>query len=240
MTVAQTSPVTVSFVGAEPIAGAQTSPVVLSFKDATYFPPRNGFTASWTESVPYTLPTVPLDVGWGAVATGDALAYVAARSPLGAGLVLADFTSPEAFAHVAAASPLGVAGVLARPVTTTAAQVASPLGLAGALARAVGVARASAGSPLGAAAVRATVLRYELRGEVRDGGVLVARRVRAYRRSDGALVSQADTVAGRFALHAGFAPDEFCVVPFDLAEGAVDFTPPAANRVVSVLAEDQP
>jgi hypothetical protein len=80
--------------------------------------------------------------------------------------------------------------------------------------------------------------RYELRGEVRLGGVLVNRRVRAYLRSSGALVSQADTVAGKFNLPAGFAEDEFYVTPIDLDSGATDWKPPTANRVLSVLADD--
>ena len=40
--------------------------------------------------------------------------------------------------------------------------------------------------------------RYEVRGEVRQAGVLVNRRVRAYRRDTGALVGEGDTVAGPF------------------------------------------
>lgn len=82
--------------------------------------------------------------------------------------------------------------------------------------------------------------RYELRGEVRLAGVLVNRRVRAYLRSSGAMVGEADTVAGRFAIHAGFAEAEHYVTPIDLDDDATDWLPPTANRVLSVLAEDAP
>lgn len=80
--------------------------------------------------------------------------------------------------------------------------------------------------------------RYELRGEVRLGGVLVNRRVRAYLRSSGELLGQADTVAGRFRVHAGFVEAECYVTPIDLDSGAVDWLPPTANRLLPVLADD--
>lgn len=96
---------------------------------------------------------------------------------------------------------------------------------------------AAATLTLSAAAV-ASHLRYEVRGEVRQGGILVNRRVRAYLRSTGAMVGQGDTVAGKFNVHAGFAAQEHYVVPVDLADAATDYTPPIANRVLSVLASD--
>lgn len=80
--------------------------------------------------------------------------------------------------------------------------------------------------------------RHQLRGQVQDGGVLVDRRVRAYKRSTGALIAQADTVAGLFTLDVGFTLDEFYVVPVDLSNDAEDWTPPVANRVLSVLKVD--
>lgn len=86
--------------------------------------------------------------------------------------------------------------------------------------------------------IDAIVLRYELRGEVRDTGVLVDRRVRAYRRDTGTLIGEADTVAGRFRIHTGFEPREHYVVPIHLAVEATDYAPPCANRVLSVLAQD--
>lgn len=82
------------------------------------------------------------------------------------------------------------------------------------------------------------VARYELRGEVRLGGVLVNRRVRAYQRLSGALIGEVDTVIGRFALHTGFEPMECYITPIDLAETATDWSPPTANRIMSVLALD--
>jgi hypothetical protein len=86
--------------------------------------------------------------------------------------------------------------------------------------------------------VVAVHVRFEVRGEVRQGGVLVNRRVRAHRRDTGELVGEGDTVAGRFHVHTGFAAREHYLVPLDLAVGATDWTPPVANHVVSVLAQD--
>lgn len=80
--------------------------------------------------------------------------------------------------------------------------------------------------------------RYSLRGEVRDGAVLVNRTVRAYRRDTGALVGEQETTAGRFDMHAGFVPLEHYILPIDLSDGAADFAPPVANRVLSVLVQD--
>ncbi len=80
--------------------------------------------------------------------------------------------------------------------------------------------------------------RYELRGQVLDNGVPVDRRVRAYRRASGALAYEVDTVAGQFTIAAGFALDEFYLVPIDLASTAEDWAPPVANRVLSVLKVD--
>lgn len=80
--------------------------------------------------------------------------------------------------------------------------------------------------------------RYELRGVVKIGGTLVDRHVFAYLRVTGALVGEADTLAGYFSIHTGFAPAEHFVTPIDLDSDAVDWKPPTANRVLSVLAED--
>lgn len=79
--------------------------------------------------------------------------------------------------------------------------------------------------------------RYELRGEVREGGVLVNRRVRAYLRSTGALVGEADTVVGKFNVPATSAAEHY-ITPIDLSEFAADWLPPTANRIVPVLAFD--
>lgn len=88
------------------------------------------------------------------------------------------------------------------------------------------------------AAASIEVARYEVRGEVRLGGVLVNRRVRAYQRASGALIGEVDTVIGKFALHTGFAPAEHYITPIDLDAGATDWSPPTANRIMSVLALD--
>lgn len=80
--------------------------------------------------------------------------------------------------------------------------------------------------------------RFRLHGQVKDNGVLVDRRVRAYRRSTGALVAEVDTVDGEFELSVGYSVDEFYLVPIDLDNAASDWRPPVANRVLSVLVSD--
>lgn len=82
--------------------------------------------------------------------------------------------------------------------------------------------------------------RYRLHGELRDGGALVTspRRVRAHKRSNGALIGEVDTSTGVFDIPVGYALDEFYVVPLDMDSGAVDWLPPVANRVLSVLVSD--
>lgn len=82
--------------------------------------------------------------------------------------------------------------------------------------------------------------RYRLHGELRDGGALVTspRRVRAHKRSNGVVVAEVDTSTGVFDIDVGYALDEFYVVPLDLASDAVDWMPPVANRVLSVLVSD--
>lgn len=167
--------------------------------------------------------TPNLVTGVGAVTipiTAEAVGTHTPPSVTGVGAVTIPITGNAAAAH-------GVSGVGAATIL-----------IAGAAAGAHGVSGVGAATiPITAAAV-ATHLRFEVRGDVRQGGILVNRRVRVYRRSDGALVSQADTVAGKFNLPTGFAEDEFYVVPVDLSDGAVDWTPPVANRVVSALAQD--
>lgn len=82
--------------------------------------------------------------------------------------------------------------------------------------------------------------RYRLHGELRDGGALVTspRRVRAHKRSNGAVVGEVDTSTGVFEIPVGYALDEFYVVPIDMSSDAVDWLPPVANRVLSVLVSD--
>lgn len=88
------------------------------------------------------------------------------------------------------------------------------------------------------ASAHGTVVRYELKGEVRSQGILVNRLVRAYRRDTGELVGEASTIAGKFRMHVGFAEREHYIVPLDPAAEAVDWSPPCANRVLSILAQD--
>jgi hypothetical protein len=126
-----------------------------------------------------------------------------------------------------AAAAHGVAGASEASLTFTASGSGAH-GVAG-----VGVATLT----LSAAAV-AVHERYEVRGEVRLSGVLVNRRVRAHRRDNGALVGEADTVAGRFSIHTGFTDAQHYIVPIDLGESATDWLPPVANRVAAVLAQD--
>ena len=101
-------------------------------------------------------------------------------------------------------------------------------GVAGYGACALGVTAAGVG----------VVERYELTGEVRLQGILVDRLVRAYRRDTGELVGEAPTAAGRFKIHTGFAAREHFIVPIDTGDNATDWTPPCANRVLSILAMD--
>lgn len=101
-----------------------------------------------------------------------------------------------------------------------------------------GVAGSAAGRVAVAGVVQALHLRYEVRGEVRLGGVLVDRRVRCSNRASGELMGQADTVAGRYRVHAGFDEAEVYVTAIDLSGGATDWIPPTANRLVPVLADD--
>lgn len=148
---------------------------------------------------------------------------------------------------VAAVAGHGVAGSGAATIApTVAAQAGHGVAGAGAATIAPTVAAAAAHGVRGdgaatlglTAAAVAVHQRFELRGEVRQGGILVNRRVRAYRRDTGAFVAEADTVAGRFAIRAGFAPIEHYIVPIHLDDAATDWTPPVANRVLGVLAQD--
>ncbi len=197
-------------------------------------PPGDAANFSWVGVAPYAPPA------------GDAANFSwAATEVTGTGAGALEFTGAGVAEHT---SPLieggGVgtlsftgAGAAAHGIAGTAAGV---LSFAGAGTAAHGIAGAGAGALGFAGAAVAVHPRYELRGEVRLSGVLVNRRVRAYLRSSGAMVGEADTVAGRFAIHAGFALAEHYVTPIDLDDDATDWLPPTANRVLSVLAEDAP
>lgn len=167
-----------------------------------------------------TGPSTVIGQGAGVIpVTADGVAtHTGPVAGVGAGAI--DCTASGAGAH-------GVAGVGAGAINCTAAGTAAH-GVSG---EAFGV------IPLSCAGT-AIHERYELRGEVREGGVLVNRRVRAYLRSTGALVGESDTVVGKFNVNAGFSQAEHYVIPIDLGEFASDWLPPAANRILPVLAYD--
>lgn len=202
----------------------------------SYTPPAyNAVNASWQGESAYTPPASnAANVSW---APSNPVGQISAPSPLGA---------PAAFGAagevpaglIVVASPLGAPAAVGVSVILGRLAVASPLGAPASLGQIVVTGAVAAPSPLAPPAVVGTVIRYELRGEVRDQGVLVNRRVRAHRRSDGALIAEGDTAAGLFALPVGFASDEYYLVPINLAAGAADFAPPCANRVTSALAMD--
>jgi len=82
--------------------------------------------------------------------------------------------------------------------------------------------------------------RHQLVGEVRDSGALVDKRIRVYHRATGVLVGDQDTVAGKFKVHTGFTAEEYYVLPIDMSAEATDWSPPCANRLLSVLVVDGP
>lgn len=197
--------------------------------------------ATWQGASPYTRPAADAaDATWQPAGPATVEALVTVPSPLGAPAGLVGVVAPEAVECVAVVpSPLGAPAARAQWVGQGGAAVPSPLGAPTVRALAVPVALSAVPSPLGIPACVATVLRYELRGQVRDQGVLVDRRVRAYRRDTGALMAEADTTAGAFRLPVGFEAREFYLVPVDLDSEATDYAPPCANRVESVLALDE-
>lgn len=185
------------------------------------------------------------------VATGAALAAsvpISANLSLGHGVaagitagvpvtaeITAEFIEVNIEGDIAAVVPV-IASVFTVHGVAAAAVAAVPI-TAGTSAGHGVAATGAAGVPI-TASVTALHERFELRGEVRDGGVLVNRRVRAYLRSTGALIAQADTVAGKFQVHAGFAAAECYITPIDLSDTATDWLPPTGNRITSVLAQD--
>lgn len=202
----------------------------------TYTPPP-------ATAVPFTwLAGIPDVTGTGAATVAITGAAVATAGAAGVGAATVSITGEGAgyFGDLIVGTGEAVVPITGAAVALTGAVgvgVASvPITASGtALAGATGAAAASV--PISGGAV-ASHPRYELRGVVKIGDVLVNRRVRAYNRDSGELVGQADTVAGVFAIHAGFTEDEFYVTPIDLDPDAVDWKPPTANRVLSVLAED--
>jgi len=151
--------------------------------------------------------------------------------------------------HVAGGSPSGlldavlsIDGTIAASFTlpTFTGTLAATLGIDGAIA-AVHARVGTLGAVLSMdGAVAGLHPRYRLHGELRDGGALVTspRRVRAHKRSNGAVMGEVDTSTGVFEIPVGYALDEFYVVPIDMSSDAVDWLPPVANRVLSVLVSD--
>ncbi len=131
--------------------------------------------------------------------------------------------------------PFTGAGTAAHGIAGTAA---GALAFTGSATAVHGIAATGAGAIGFTGAGVALHPRYEVRGEVRLGGILVNRRVRCYKRSTGELVGQTDTVAGLYRVPAGFDAGEVYVTAIHLADAATDWIPPTANRLVPVLAED--
>lgn len=149
-----------------------------------------------------------------------------------------EHTSPEVVAVGAAViGPVTAAATVAHGMSAAGAAVIGPVTAVASAAHGITAAGAAVIGPVVAACV-AHHPRYSLKGEVRDGGVLVNRTVRAYLRSSGALIGEQMTDVGRFDIHAGFEEAEHYLLPIDLSGDAADFMPPAANRVLSVLAVD--
>lgn len=209
---------------------------------------------SWAPTGATAVGNAPLSLGASGVASHGVAALGAVALAFGASGVV-EHLAPDVVGVGSAQLPLAGSGVASHGVSSAGAAL---LALGADSVAAHGVSAAGVGAlQLGAAGIGAhgvagsadaelglsgagvgTVVRFELRGEVRDQGVLVNRRVRAYSRSTGALVAEADTVAGVFALPVGFVADEFYLVPVNLDPAATDYAPPCANRVSSVLAMD--
>lgn len=161
-------------------------------------------------------------------------ATLAAELSIAGGFV-ANFEAPTIIGSIA--STLGVSSEI-NARHGVAGGFAALLDVGGDLSVAHGVAGAMASTLALSGGAIALHPRYTVHGQVKDGGVLVDRRVRVYKRSTGALVAEADTVAGVFDINVGWALDEFYILPIDLSNDATDWAPPVANRVLSTLVSD--
>ena len=219
----------------------------------SYTPPAgNAANASWVGAAAYTPPAGDAaNASWaatGVTATcAGALGFTGAAAVAhGVAVVAAGalaFTGSATVEHSSVVGECVAAGALdftgaASAAHGIAVQAAGTLAFTGAGAAAHGIAATCAGTLGFTGACAALHLRYEVRGEVRLGGVLVNRRVRCSKRATGELMGQADTVAGVYRVHAGFDEAEVYVTAIDLAEAATDWIPPTANRLVPVLASD--
>lgn len=207
--------------------------------------PSDAITGTGAVTVDFTVAATGAQgvIGTGAVAvdfTPDAAGTYTSNAVVGVEATTLDFTVEGVGVHgvggpaavsvdfsVAAAGDHGVGG-------TASVSVDFPATIAGAHGEA-GTCDVSVGFTPAATAIHH---RYELAGEVRQSGVLINRRVRAYRRDTGALVGEVDTTLGKFKMTVGFASREHYVVPVNLADDAADWSPPTQNRVVSYLAQD--
>ena len=185
----------------------------------------SGFTATCAGTLEFT----------GAATAAHGVAVVAAGALAFTGSATVEHSS--VVVECVAAGALDFTGA-ASAAHGIAVQAAGTLAFTGAGAAAHGIAATCAGTLGFTGACAALHLRYEVRGEVRLGGVLVNRRVRCSKRATGELMGQADTVAGVYRVHAGFDEAEVYVTAIDLAEAATDWIPPTANRLVPVLASD--
>lgn len=202
----------------------------------SYTPPAgNAANFSWVGVAAYTPPA--------GGAANFAWAEDSAAGVAGDAAGTLDFTGGASVAHgisAICAGTLGFTGAaeVEHEGITVEAVVEGVLDFTGAVAAAHGIAATCAGTLDFTGDCAAQHLRYEVRGEVRMGGVLVNRRVRCYKRATGDLTGQADTVAGVYRVHAGFDEAEVYVTAIDMAEAATDWIPPVANRLVPVLADD--
>lgn len=204
----------------------------------SYMPPTIPFDVTWEGASDYVAPTSPVDATW---QSGEVTAQIRVVGPRGRASMLAEVSAPLLVAGtISMRGPRGRIAARANLVVQGRASATGPRGRI--TARGVAVARGTArvAGPRGRILAHATVVRFDLRGIVRNQGVLVERRVRAYDRVTGALVGEADTAGGVFAIHTGFEPGEYVVLPIDMSESATDYAPPAANRVLSMLAQDVP
>lgn len=219
----------------------------------SYTPPAgNAVNFSWQGTGAYVAPVSPnvnfrfpadsfVATGAGTISITGAASGKHGYAATGAGTIgltgsaTATYTSTTITAVGAGTIALTAAAAAAHGVAGTAA---GALAISGAASGKHGVAAAGAGSISFSGAASAIHYRYEVTGEVRSSGVLVNRHVRVYRRDTGALAGEGDTVIGKFRITTGHEAVEHYIVPLDMSDGATDYTPPIANRVTAVLAQD--
>lgn len=203
-----------------------------------------GYTPPAGDSVNFSWPAAPSGVVadgagtltfTGAAAAAHGIAGTGAGTMAFAGAGTAEHTSTGVEGVGAGTLPFTGAATAAHGIAGTAAGTLAFIGTGTA---AHGIAATGAGAIGFTGSGGAVHPRYEVRGEVRLGGILVNRRVRCYKRSTGEMMGQADTAAGLYRVHAGFDDAEVTAMAIDLAEGATDWIPPTANRLVPVLADD--